>query len=48
MRSILGQLDVDELAELADVVPEWILESIKAQLESGERIWLEKTLRLSG
>lgn len=45
MRSILGQLDVDELAELADVVPEWILESIKAQLESGERIWLEKTLR---
>ncbi|HNG60882.1 MAG TPA: magnesium transporter [Cellvibrionaceae bacterium] len=44
LKNLLGRLEADELAVIADFVPEDVLTAVKAGLESGERDWLETTL----
>jgi magnesium transporter len=44
LKNLLGRLEADELAVIADLVPEDVLAAVKAGLESGERDWLETTL----
>lgn len=44
LKNLLGHLEADELAVIADFVPEDLLAAVKAGLESGERDWLETTL----
>ncbi len=44
LTALLAPLDADELAVIADYVPDELLAAVKAGLESGERDWLETTL----
>lgn len=44
LKNLLGRLEADELAVIADLVPEDLLAAVKAGLETGERDWLETTL----
>ena len=44
LETILLELDAEELAEIADLLPRGPLERAKAQLEANERTWLESSL----
>jgi magnesium transporter len=44
LKILLGGLEADELAVIADFVPEELLATVKQGLESQERDWLETTL----
>lgn len=44
LENILQELDADELAEIADLLPASTLEHAKALLEANERSWLESSL----
>lgn len=41
---LLLELDTEELAEIADLLPKGVLERVSAQLEANERQWLETSL----